>query len=138
MKIKMYRREFAHGCFSELFIDGERFCVTAERPWLNNEKNISCVPYGHYKLIPHNSPRFGECYILYAPSLGVTKFGPSQRTHCLFHVANLPSQLAGCVAPGSRFGVVSGQWGVINSKSTLLALKERLGDEVHDLEILKA
>ena len=34
----------------ELFINGERFCDTLENPWLNNERNISCIPEGRYKV----------------------------------------------------------------------------------------
>lgn len=138
MKLKMFRREFEFGCYSDLYIDGELFCVTVEKPWRNNEPYISCVPYGSYKLIPHVSLSKGDCFVLNAPSLGVTPNGPSQRTHCLFHVANKPSQLAGCIAPGRRFGVVDGEWSVVSSESAFCDLIEKLGNETHDLEILKA
>ena len=28
---------------------GEFVCYTLERPWLNNEQNVSCIPEGNYK-----------------------------------------------------------------------------------------
>ena len=34
----------------ELFINGERFCDTLENPWINNKKNVSCIPKGEYKV----------------------------------------------------------------------------------------
>jgi hypothetical protein len=35
-----------NGTFGELYIDGEPFCATCERPWNNNEPNSSCIPEG--------------------------------------------------------------------------------------------
>ena len=32
----------------ELFINGERICDTLERPYFNNQRNISCIPEGVY------------------------------------------------------------------------------------------
>ena len=34
----------------ELFLNGERMCDTLENPYINNEKNISCIPEGVYKV----------------------------------------------------------------------------------------
>ena len=33
-----------------LYINGERFCDTLENPWLDNQRNISCIPEGSYKV----------------------------------------------------------------------------------------
>ena len=35
----------------ELFINGERFCDTLELPYRDNQRSISCIPTGSYKLI---------------------------------------------------------------------------------------
>ena len=32
----------------ELFLNGERICDTLENPYINNERNISCIPEGVY------------------------------------------------------------------------------------------
>ena len=29
-----------------LYINGEKFCDTLENPYLNNQRNISCIPEG--------------------------------------------------------------------------------------------
>jgi len=34
----------------KLFINGESFCDTLENPYINNERNISCIPEGQYKV----------------------------------------------------------------------------------------
>ena len=34
----------------ELFLNGERICDTLENPWLDNQRNISCIPEGEYKV----------------------------------------------------------------------------------------
>lgn len=34
----------------ELFLNGERMCDTLELPWKDNQKNISCIPEGVYKV----------------------------------------------------------------------------------------
>lgn len=114
------RRYFEHGTFGELVDNsGNRLAVTVECPWLNNQPGKSCIPEGAYTLAPHNSPSKGLCLAISGPSLGVTVNGPSLRTHCLIHVANKASELEGCIAPGERFGVVSNEWAVLNSRNTL-------------------
>ena len=34
----------------ELFLNGERMCDTLENPYINNERNISCISEGNYKV----------------------------------------------------------------------------------------
>ncbi|WP_311567258.1 DUF5675 family protein [Photobacterium arenosum] len=136
--LTLRRRHFSHGVFSTLHDDsGHPICDVIERPWLNNQPRVSCIPEGTYDLLPHNSPRFGECYALEMPSLGVTRYGPSQRTHILIHPANTVSELEGCLAPGSEFGVVNGQWGVLDSRAAFTVLMDYLDGEDARLEIVK-
>lgn len=137
LKLLLKTHSFPHGTYGELFdaTTGERICVTVECPWLNNESGRSCVPAGDYIVEAHVSPRFGACLIISAPSLGVTKEGPSLRTHCLFHTANRPSELKGCVAPGLRFGAVESDWAVLDSKKALEKLLVLVGDDKVPLRI---
>jgi hypothetical protein len=112
MKLRLKRTYTDNGTFGKLYCDGDFICYTVERTWKNNEASVSCIPEGEYQITPHVSPKFGSCYIVEQPTLGVTKFGPSQRTHILFHPANHAGQLQGCIAPGSAFGVVESNWAV--------------------------
>ena len=134
----MRRRYFKHGTYSYLYrADGSEVCCMVEREWRNNQPFKSCVPEGDYLLIPHISPKYGACYAMVAPTLGVTLHGPSIRTECLFHTANKPSQLLGCAAPGLDFGLLDGEWCVTNSGDALKALMKELGGEKAALTIIK-
>lgn len=134
-KLTLITKGLPNGTYGELFMNGERLCYTVEREWNNNNPSISCVPAGMYTLKRHESPRFGECFALEAPTLGVTVYGPSVRTHCLMHVANFPHQLEGCIAPGTALH--SAKWGVANSKVAMNALLETLTDDEYELEIVR-
>lgn len=62
-----------------------------ELPWLDNQKNISCIPKGIYKAKKHVSPRFGNSlWIQDVPN----------RSEILIHLANYFSDLRGCIAIG--------------------------------------
>ncbi|HGS4460695.1 TPA: DUF5675 family protein [Vibrio metschnikovii] len=137
--LTLHRNYFPHGTYSRLCDEnGNPFLVTVERAWKNNQASISCVPEGIYDLVPHASPKFGSCYALVAPELGVTIYGPSLRTHILFHVANKASQLEGCVAPGLTFGVLDNEWAVHNSRDAFDKFMAYLGGEKARLVIKRA
>lgn len=132
------RRYFENGTYSYLYReDGSKVCCFVEREWRNNIPFKSCVMEGSYDLVPHNSPKFGRCYALVAPTLGVTINGPSLRTACLLHIANKPSQLAGCASPGLDFGMLDGEWCVTHSGDAFKALMKELGGKPAKLTILK-
>ena len=137
-KFILRRRYFEDGTFGTLHReDGSKVCVIAERESQNNIANRSCIPEGTYQILPHNSPKFGKCYALEAPSLGVTREGPSLRTHILIHKANTPSQLQGCLAPGVAFGVFGDDWGVLNSTAAFNSLMNELAGKPATLTILR-
>lgn len=74
-----------------LMIDGRFICMTLERPWLDNQPNISCIPPGHYTCRRVRSPRFGDTFeICDVPG----------RSHILFHAGNRPEDTLGCVLTG--------------------------------------
>jgi len=137
LKLLLKTHSFPHGTFGSLLDanTGEQLAVTVECPWHNNAPGRSCVPAGDYIVESHVSPRFGQCLVISAPSLGVTKEGPSLRTHCLFHAANRPSELKGCIAPGIRFGSVDGNWAVLDSKKALDKLLVLVGNDQVALRI---
>lgn len=70
-----------------------------ELPWRDNQKNISCVPPGIYKLIPYTSPKHDSTWYLENAELGVGGAG-FEREFCEIHSANWASQLEGCIALG--------------------------------------
>lgn len=80
-------------------------CRILELPWKQNERRVSCVPAGTYKMVLEESPRFGQL-------LWELK-GVPNRSECKFHVANFVRQLHGCFAPGDRFLDIDGD-GIID------------------------
>jgi hypothetical protein len=91
-------------------------CVTLERPWVNNARNVSCIPTGEYKVVPHNGARFKNCYRL--------EDVPG-RTAILIHKGNRIKDTEGCILVGQQF------WndGILQSKNALDYLRDTLPEE---------
>jgi hypothetical protein len=84
-----------------------------ERGWLNNVRNISCIPEGVYELKLDWSPRFQrDLWEI---------FGVPNRRECKFHAANFSRQLNGCIALGEKRADLDsdGLIDVTNSKNTM-------------------
>ena len=105
-----------HGVFGFATIGGEQF-YSIERPWLNNEPSISCVPRGTYTLEQHDSRAHPDTYALVNEDLGVYHYPApgSKRTVILIHVANTIRDIEGCIGLGMDLGCVAGRWAVIDS-----------------------
>jgi hypothetical protein len=86
--------------------DGVPFALTLERPWLNNERRVSCIPAGTYRCIRHTAPKFGNTYwIQDVPG----------RSEILFHKGAIAAHSAGCVLVGEQFNPVLGEDGITAS-----------------------
>ncbi len=71
--------------------EGNPICCTIEPPWKDNQINVSCIPCGFYHC--HRTRRIkSNREVLMLENV----FG---RTLIQIHVANLPSELKGCIAP---------------------------------------
>lgn len=118
-----------------LAFDGGYTCKTLELPWFDNQKNISCVPTGTYKCDIYPSSKFGLVYILE---------DVPNRSGVLIHQGNFAgdesrgykSDVEGCILVGEKFGVLEGQQAVLNSRKTLLALKDFTDNEPFELTIV--
>lgn len=142
LELYLKRNYFPHGTFG-FFCDENHneICKSVERKWDDNKKGASCVPEGDYRITPHKSPKFGDCYILESMDSDIvakSENGVALRTHILIHKANLPEQLEGCVATGLDFGVLNGKWAVLNSRDAFGILMSHLGGEPAILHIQKA
>ena len=116
------------GVFGSL-IDNEGLilCNTAERPWLDNKPDVSCIPEGTYPLLHHNSHHFGEC-------LKVDQTYP--RTRILIHKGNNPlNDSRGCILVGMQLGWLQGSTSVLHSGKAFNALMTYLNGENCMLEI---
>jgi len=79
----------------ELFLDGERMCDTLENPWLDNQRNISCIPKGEYKVrlrLPRESATRDYVHLLVEDV--------ENRSYILFHRGNNAKDTRGCILVG--------------------------------------
>ena len=78
-----------------LFINGELFCDTLENPYINNERNISCIPAGQYKArlrLARESATRDYLHLLVQDV--------PNRDWILFHRGNTAKDTRGCILVG--------------------------------------
>lgn len=99
---------------------------TIERPWLNNQQGVSCVPVGRYRLMRHTSEAHPHTWALVNPALHVVHFEdpghPDWRALVLIHVANWSRELRGCCAPGMGRQRYGDSWMVTGSDRAFRAI----------------
>lgn len=88
-----------------LFVDGHTF-YTLERPWIDNKKNISCIPEGKYPIYTFKHPKWGEV-------IGLRDV--LNRSEILIHPGNYVDDTEGCILPG----INCGRGTVLNSRKAL-------------------
>lgn len=107
------------GTFGTLTLPSGVVLYTVERPWLDNRPRVSCIPEGEYECRPRQFFRGG-----YPASEILDVQG---RSHILFHVANRPRDVEGCIGVGSRLGAVAGDWAVLDSKTGFRQFMSEVG-----------
>jgi len=96
----------------ELFLNGERMCDTLENPWVNNKKNISCIPRGEYKVrlrYPRESGTRDYLHLLVEDV--------ENRSYILFHRGNTAKDTRGCILVG-----LGSQQDVVNNSTLAMDL----------------
>jgi len=92
MKLKLLRHSYlADRILGVLLIDDMFYCYTLELPYLDNQKNISCIPNGLYLIKNYKSKKHGRC--LAVPSV-------YNRSGILMHKGNRPADTQGCILVG--------------------------------------
>lgn len=84
----------ADGVFGIFMVSMYPICLTCERPWLNNQIGISCIPAGQYICRRVKSPKFGDTF-------EVTNV--SGRSEILIHSGNIDDDSHGCIILGENF-----------------------------------
>jgi hypothetical protein len=79
----------------ELFLNGERMCDTLENPYINNERNISCIPEGEYKVRLRLARESASRDYLHLLVQDVPN-----RDWILFHRGNSAKDTSGCILVG--------------------------------------
>ena len=79
----------------ELFLNGELMCDTLENPWKDNQRNISCIPEGEYKVrirLARESATRDYLHLLVQDV--------PNRDWILFHRGNSAKDTSGCILVG--------------------------------------
>ena len=105
------------GTFGVLIDEGQPFCLTLERKWLNNMRSMSCIPDGDYLCRRIQSPHHGNTFeITNVPG----------RSAILFHKGNLMEDSEGCLIVGEQFEPLEGKNGVVASGKAFEEFLQRL------------
>lgn len=91
MIIVLHRTYFEESTNGALFYNDQFLGFAIELPWLNNQRNVSCIPEGTYKMKARYSAKFGH-------HLQIKDV--KARSLILMHPANNAKRdLRGCIAP---------------------------------------
>lgn len=101
--------------------DGQNFiCETIERP--KHDKDFPCFEEGYYIAKRYNSPK--------NKSIVWQLEDVPNRTNIQLHIANWPSELQGCIAPGKEIGSShTGEPGVLKSRQAFQEFMAMTSDE---------
>lgn len=80
--------------FGVLVTQNRPFAVCLEKPWRNNQPQVSCIPPGSYLCKRVNSPKFGNTFEI---------TGVPGRFAILFHKGNTETDSLGCVLVAESF-----------------------------------
>jgi len=104
--------------------NGVPFCLTLERPWLDNKSSISCIPTGTYHCLRcsnspdyafGNSPQFGDTFQVYqVPG----------RSKILFHKGNIDDDTHGCILLGEQYQPLGDESAILSSKAAFNEFKK--------------
>lgn len=106
-----------------------RILATIELPYRNNQKNISCIPEGRYRVRERYSSKFGNhIEVLDVPN----------RSLILIHKGNYNQDTEGCIIVGQYFEDINhdGNLDVANSGRSMKSLMDFLGGDMGTLTIV--
>lgn len=111
-------------------------CFTLECPWRDNQRRISCIPFGSYICEIVDSPKFGRVYEVQ---------GVPGRSAILIHSGNYGgdkslgyrSDIMGCILLGMKRGMLSGQEAVLSSRVARDEFMRRMDGQSFILNISK-
>jgi len=98
--------ETLNATFGVLIHDGVPFAVSLELPWLENRRDISCIPVGTYICKRYQSNTHGDTFrIMDVPDRGCI----------LFHIGNRVRETKGCTLVGEKYGKLYGEDAILAS-----------------------
>jgi len=120
-----------------LEIEGQPTIYTIERPWLNNQRDISCIPQGIYNFAPFKSIIKGNVWkTIYVPNRDNIEIhagnyaSPVMDLNGIFH----EPETEGCILVG--FGINEKVPMLLESLKALNYLRKTIGRNGFVLEVL--
>ena len=96
INLLVIRDEFTDkSTIGKLFLNGEMFCYTLELPYLDNQRSISCIPAGEYKVRLRTAKESSTRDYLHLLVQDV-----EGRSYILVHIGNFPKDTKGCILVG--------------------------------------
>ena len=112
MELTLFRKYYENGTNGRLYHGEFLACYTIELPWLQNRRNVSCIPEGRYRISKRFTDERG--WHLYIANV-------SGRDGIVVHPANdALKELRGCIATVSTLDGPGKGW---NSRKALEALE---------------
>ena len=113
--IELFRTYREEGAFGIMTLEDQSVFYTVERPNLNNIPKTSCIPEGVYRLGLRQSPMIertsqGEY------TTGWEVMDVPNRDFIMIHIANLPTEVEGCIGIGLKQGYLAGKFAVLQSR----------------------
>ena len=131
MLIKLTRTHKLDGCTIGVLQVGENVYNTLEKPWLNNSPNISCIPLGHYKFVPHGWDLNSKLKYKNVWRL----LSVQGRSAILIHAGNKAKHTMGCILVGKGVNIRNGKASVTDSMDAINELRELLYTNDGEIEI---
>jgi len=126
----LIRDDISAECIRGVLVIGGHAFQILERPWRDNESNISCIPAGTYICRFMRRSSSGKYRNVYWLQDVDSRFG------ILIHSGNIVSHTRGCLIIGARRGRLAGRRAVLNSRTSLGELVDITNDEEFKLTIM--
>ena len=113
-----------------------KICRTLELDWQNNNRNVSCIPEGVYKIRQRKVGKYFNAYKKrWGHEYSIEIEGVEGRSAILIHTGNSTKDTRGCVLVGNESYIVGGQWRIGASRNAYSFLYNIL-DDYKDCEIV--
>ena len=135
MNVYLYRFFSSdQGTLGKLMVDTFS-CYTLEPPWKNNQRSVSCIPIGEYRVVKIVSPKFGISYWITSVE---------GRSGILIHSGNLAGDVSlgyktnsnGCILLGEKVGTLQGQLAVLLSRPAITRFMNYMSNEGFTLDVV--
>lgn len=116
---------------------GQILAVSIERPWANNESNVSCIPHGTYKVQKDDTGKFRYYKLTHKRNEYTNEWIDLRkaigRDAIEIHHGNYSHNFQGCIGLGEAIMNINNgsfqDWGISNTKNTINKLKSTFGKE---------